>query len=76
MKKQERDLFYSQMEDLIPIMNEKVQTKIDFVKSFMEKRFQVDDFDNSFIDIEKLGAKSLMYLFFAMILEYDNSIQM
>ena len=72
MKKQERDLFYSQMEDLIPIMNEKVQTKIDFVKSFMEKRFQVDDFDNSFIDIEKLGAKSLMYLFFAMIVEYED----
>ena len=72
MKKQERDLFYSQMEDLIPIMNEKVQTKIDFVKSFMEKRFQVEDFENSFIDIEKLGAKSLMYLFFAMIVEYED----
>ena len=72
MNKQERDLFYSQMDDIIPIMNEKDQVKIDFVKSFMEKRFQVDDFDNSFVNIEKLGTKSLMYLLFAMIVEYDS----
>jgi hypothetical protein len=72
MKKQERNLFYSQMDDIIPIMNERDQKKIDFVKSFMEKRFQVDDFENSFINIERLGTKSLMYLLFAMIVEYDE----
>lgn len=72
MNKQERDLFYRQMDDIIPIMNEKDQAKIDFVKSFMGKRFQVDDFENSFIKIEKLGTKSLMYLLFAMIVEYDD----
>jgi hypothetical protein len=72
MNKQEQKLFYSQMDDIIPIMNERDQTKIDFVKSFMEKRFQVDDFDDSFVSIERLGTKSLMYLLFAMIIEYDS----
>ena len=72
MKKQERDLFYSQMEAIIPTMNEKDQAKIDFVKSFMGKRFQVDDFEHSTVNIERLGAKSLMYLLFSMIVEYDN----
>ena len=72
MNKQERDLFYSQMDDIIPIMDEKDQAKIDFVKSFLEKRFQVDDIDNSFVNIKRLGAKSLMYLLFSMLVEYDD----
>ena len=72
MNKQERNLFYSQMDDIIPIMDEKDQAKIDFVKSFMEKRFQVDDFEDSFVNIERLGAKSLIYLLFAMIVKYDD----
>ena len=72
MNKQEQDLFYSQMDNIIPFMNEKDQAKIDFVKSFMGKRFQVDDFQHSTVNIERLGAKSLMYLLFAMIIEYDS----
>ena len=72
MNKQERELFYSQMDDIIPIMNERDQAKIEFVKSFMAKRFQVDDFEDYSVNIERLGAKSLMYLLFAMIIEYDS----
>lgn len=72
MNKQERKLFYSQMDDIIPIMNERDQAKIEFVKSFMAKRFQVDDFEDYSVNIERLGAKSLMYLLFAMIIEYDS----
>jgi hypothetical protein len=45
---------------------------MDFVKSFMERRFEVDDFENSFVCIERLGKKSLMYLLFAMIVDYDD----
>ena len=73
MNKQERDLFYSQMEAIIPIMNEKDQEKIDFVKSFMEKIFQFESFENSLVNIERLSTKSIMYLLFAMIVEYDNN---
>ena len=72
MNKQERDLFYSQMDEMIPIMSEEDQAKIGFVKIFLERRFHVLDFENSYVNIEKLGTKSLMYLLFAMIVEYDD----
>ena len=76
MKKQERDLFYSQMEEIIPIMNDADQEKIEFVKKFLKENFQVEDFEDSLIDFDRMATKSLLYLLFAMILEYDNSIQM
>ena len=50
MNKQEQDLFYNQMDNIIPFMNEKDQAKIDF--------------ENSLVNIERLSAKSLMYLLF------------
>ena len=76
MKKQERDLFYSQMEEIIPIMNDADQEKIEFVKKFLKENFQVEDFEDSLIDFDRMATKSLLYLLFAMILQYDNSIQM
>ena len=76
MKKQERDLFYSQMDNIIPIMNDHDLGKIEFVKKFLKENFQVEDFEDSLIMFERMGTKSLLYLLFAMILEYDNSIQM
>ena len=76
MKKQERDLFNSQMEEILPIMSEEDQGKIEFVKKFLKENFQVEDFEDSLIDFDRMGTKSLLYLLFAMILEYDNSIQM
>jgi len=39
MKKHQRDLFYRRMENIIPIMTEKDQAKIEFVKTFLERRF-------------------------------------
>ena len=75
MKKQERDLFYSQMEEIIPIMNDADQEKIEFVKKFLKENFQVEDFEDSLIDFDRMGTKSLLYFLFAMIVEYDNSIQ-
>ena len=76
MKKQERDLFNSQMDNNIPIMNDHDLGKIEFVKKFLKENFQVEDFEDSLIDFDRMGTKSLLYLLFAMILEYDNSIQM
>lgn len=73
MKKKERSLFYDQMDDIIPILSDVDQMKIEFVKTFLEKRFQVDDLENSFVIFDgKMGTKSLVYLLFAMILEYDS----
>ena len=72
MNKQERDLFYSQMDNIIPIMNDADREKIEYVKKFLKENFQVDDFENSFIDFDRIGTKSLLYLLFAMIVEYDD----
>jgi hypothetical protein len=76
MKKLERDSFYSQMEDILPNMSEQDQSKIVFVKTFLSKRFQVDDVENSFINIERLGTKTFLYLLFTMIVEYENRVKM
>jgi hypothetical protein len=76
MRKQERDLYYSQMDNILPILSAEDQGKMEFVKSFLGKEFQVDDFEDSLIMFERMGTKSLLYFLFAMIVEYDNSIQM
>ena len=60
------------MDMIVPMLSEADQLKMDFVKAFLERRFQIDDIENSLISIERLGTKSLMYLLFAMIVEYDN----
>jgi hypothetical protein len=49
---------------------------MEFVKSFLGKEFQVDDFEDSLIMFERMGTKSLLYFLFAMIVKYDNSIKM
>jgi hypothetical protein len=72
MTKQERDLFYYQMDAILPMLNEAEKSKLDFVKSFLMRRFQVDDFEHTFINIDRICIKSLMYLLFAMIVEYDD----
>ncbi len=72
MNKQERNSFYRKMDDILPSLNTEDQMKIDFVKSFMERRFMVKDFEDSYVNIERMGTKSLMYLLFAMLVEYDD----
>jgi hypothetical protein len=54
MKKQERDLFNSQMDNIIPIMNDHDLGKIEFVKKFLKENFQVEDFEDSFIDFDRM----------------------
>jgi hypothetical protein len=75
MNKQERGLFYSQMDNILPIMSEVDQRKIEFVKTFLERRFKVDEFENSFINIDRMGTKSLMYLLFVLLIEYDTKMK-
>ena len=64
------------MDNIIPIMNDADQEKIEFVRKFLKENFQVEDIENSFIDFDRMGTKSPLYLLFAMIVEYDNSTQM
>ena len=72
MKKQERDLYYRQMESTFPFMSEANRERVEFVKSFMRNRLQVDDFDESFVNFERMGTKSLLYLLWSVLLEYDE----
>ena len=72
MKKQERNLYYSQMEDRLPFMSEANRERVEFVKSFMRNRLQVDDFEDSYINFERMGTKSLLYLLWSVLLEYDE----
>ena len=72
MKKQERDLFYSHTESTLPFMSEENLARVDFVRSFMRNRFHVDDFEDTIINFERMGTKSLLYLLWSMILEYDE----
>lgn len=73
MKKEERVLFYSQMDKILPFISEENQGKLQFIKTFLEKRFQIDEIENSFVMFDgKMGTNSLVYLLFAMLLEYDS----
>jgi len=71
MKKQERNLYYSQMEKF-PYLSEENRARVEFVKSFMRNRLQVDDFEDSYINFERMGTKSLLYLLWSVLLEYDE----
>jgi hypothetical protein len=69
-------LFDGWMEQIINHYgDEDVKRKIEFVKTFMEENFQVDDFVNSFIEIEKLRSKSLMWLLVSLIVDYETMKQ-
>lgn len=72
MKKQERKLYYRHMESTFQFMSEENQARVEFVKAFMKNRLMVDEFDDSYINFERMGTKSLLYLLWSMILEYDE----
>jgi len=72
MKKQEWNLYYSQMESTFPFISEANRERVEFVKSFMRNRLQVDDFEDSYINFERMGTKSLLYLLWSVLLEYDE----
>lgn len=73
MKKLDRDIFYHQMETILTDYDDRV--KIEFIKNFMKDKLRVDDFENTFINLDRMGTKTLMLLFVALIMEYENSNQ-
>ena len=76
MKKYNRDILYRLMEEeIIPIMDDDDKKKIEFVKTYLKENFQVDDFENSYVNIKKLDSKSLLYVLFILIKEYEDTNQ-
>jgi len=49
------------------------QRKIEYVRNFLKEKFGVDEFDNSHIKIEKLHTKSLLWLFFSLLLDFETT---
>ena len=60
------------MENIFPFMSAANRERVEFVKSFMRNRLQVDDFEDSYINFERMGTKSLLYLLWSVLLEYDE----
>ena len=60
------------MESTFPFISEANRERVEFVKSFMRNRLQVDDFEDSYINFERRGTKSLLYLLWSVLLEYDE----
>jgi hypothetical protein len=78
MKKHHRALlFQNQMEQIIiHYGDEDVKRKIEFVKNFLKENFQIDEFDNSYIEIERVHSKTYMWLLLSLIIEYETSQKM
>jgi hypothetical protein len=76
MKKTERDLFYNEI-DLLIIQygDDDDKGKVEFVKTFLKEKFQVHDFEDSFIDFERMGTKSILFLFVSLLIEYQKMNQ-
>lgn len=45
--------------------------KIDYVDNFIRKNFHVEDIDNSYVEIERIHSKSLLWLLVSLIIDYE-----
>jgi len=73
MEKHKTDsLFDEQVEQIIiHYIDDDNMWKIDYVNNFIKKNFHVEEIDNSFIEIEKMHVKSLLWLLVSLIFDYD-----
>ena len=73
MKKNRTDLLFDERIEQIFIhyVDDDDMWKIDYVTNFMKKNFHVEEVDNSFIEIEKIHAKSLLWLLVSLIIDYE-----
>jgi hypothetical protein len=72
-KRQTTLLFYDQKEQIIILYgNDDTKGKIEFVKSFLKENFGVDEFEDSFLEIDRLHVKRLMWLLVTLIIEYES----
>ena len=73
MKKHVADLLFNEWMERIIINygDEDLDRKIEFVKEFIRVNFQVDRFDNSYIKIERMHSKTLMWLLVDLMIDYE-----
>jgi hypothetical protein len=65
-------LFDEQVEQIIiHYIDDDNMWKIDYVDNFIRKNFHVEEIDNSFIEIEKIHSKSLLWLLLSLIIDYE-----
>ena len=48
-----------------------IMWKIEYVTNFIKKNFHVEELDNSYIEIERIHAKSLLWLLLSLIIDYE-----
>ena len=67
-------IFYDQIERVIMLYgNDDMKKKIEYVKKFLFENFGVEDFDNSYIEIDRIHSKRLMWLFVSLIIDYETT---
>lgn len=73
MKKDKRALlFYNQMEQILLLYgNDEIREKMDFAKNFLSVNFQINEFESSYIEIEKLHSKRFMWLLVSILIDYE-----
>jgi hypothetical protein len=55
--------------------DEDVKRKLESVKNFLKENFQIEEFDNSYIQIKRLHSKSFMWLLLSFIIDYETMKQ-
>jgi hypothetical protein len=63
-------LFYEHIENLIPYMDDDLQYKMEFASYFIDC-LQINNLENSRISIDPMDEKTLQFLIFSILLEYD-----
>jgi len=77
MKHKRAQLFYDQIEQILNLYgDDDIKRKIEYVKNFIKEEFGVDEFDDSYIEIERLHSKRLMWLFVSLIIDFEASQKM
>lgn len=74
MKHKRAQLFYDQIEQILNLYgDDDIKRKVEYVKNLLKEKFGVDEFDNSYIEIERLHSKRLMWLFVSLIVDFEAS---
>jgi hypothetical protein len=61
MTKKERDLFYSQINEIFPLLSAADQSKMNFVQKFLKDRFQVVEINSNILICGSQGSGSLKF---------------
>jgi hypothetical protein len=76
MKKHKKSLlFYSHIENLIPFWDHDLQKKMGFSKNFLNS-LKFKDLESNRISLVLMDEKTLQFLIFSILLEYDSAKEM